>query len=128
MATRFRKLRTRKIKGHKGLKTRKHRGGDIASFISKGKQLLNKVTPQSMKDKKAFLTYLNTLDQEVKFKLSHEQRMKMKNELLSQLKKNEHMANEKRSMFGESAFDDILAKIKKIKTYIENDTSNNNNA
>lgn len=29
MATRFRKHRTRKMKGRKGLKTRRHRGGDF---------------------------------------------------------------------------------------------------
>lgn len=104
------------------------KGGDMASFLSKGKSLLNKVTPQSMKNKKTFLQYLNTLDTQVMHKLNHEQRMRMKNELLSQLKQNEQIANEKRRILGESAFGNILTKISKIRNYIEKDTSNNNTA
>lgn len=33
MATRFRKLRTRRTKGRKGLKTRRHRGGDVRNSV-----------------------------------------------------------------------------------------------
>ena len=33
MATRFRKLRTRRSKARKGLKTRRHRGGDVRNTL-----------------------------------------------------------------------------------------------
>ena len=35
MATRFRKHRTRRMKGRKGLKTRRHRGGNLKSLFRK---------------------------------------------------------------------------------------------
>jgi hypothetical protein len=48
MATRFRRRRTRKMKGRKGLKTRRHRGGDFAgtmqNMFNKAKGTLGNMT------------------------------------------------------------------------------------
>jgi hypothetical protein len=184
MATRFRKHRTRKVKGRKGLKTRKHRGGsilgnvkskmtavfnpsatatkknngvktyytanavgaepesrqqfinrrkamkkggDMASFLSKGKSLLNKITPQSTKNAQTFSKYLETVTDEIMHKLSHEDRVRMKNALMKQLKQDKEILNEKRSVFGESKFSNILEKINKVQGFLEKDTNNSNN-
>jgi hypothetical protein len=54
MATRFRKMRTRRMKGRKGLKTRRHRGGDLASMLGMKKKapLGSMAGPSAMPNKK----------------------------------------------------------------------------
>ncbi len=146
MATRFRKHFTRKMKARKGLKTRRHHGGfsfmkksplstmqnttmkkdgNMTSFLNKGRALLNKLTPQSMKNAQAFSSYLQTLEDQVKFKLSHEDRDKMKFDLMEQLREDGKILNEKRKMLGESQYKSIREKIDKIQNYIISNTRNN---
>jgi hypothetical protein len=107
-------------------KKKTQNGGDMASFLSKGKALLNKVTPQSMKNAHTFSSYLDTLEDQVKFKLSHGDREKMKFELMEQLREDGKILNEKRKMLGDSKYKTIREKIDKIQNYIIENSKNNN--
>ncbi len=98
--------------------------GGMSSILSKGKTLLNKITPQYIKNTETFMKYLDTLQHEVMHKLSHEQRMQMRKDLLQQLKQDKEILAEKRSMLGESRFSNILEKIEKIQNFVERNTNN----
>jgi hypothetical protein len=104
------------------------KGGDIARFLSKSKNYLKTLRPQYMKNTETFMTYLKTLDDEVQHKLTHEQRMKNRDELLQQLRQDKLILTEMRSKLGESRFGNILQKIEKIQNFIERNTNNNNNS
>lgn len=88
--------------------------------------MLNKLKPQTTKNAETFIKYLDQVKDEIMYKLTHNQRIAMKNALLDQLKEDITLLTERRKNFGEKRFSEILEKIEKIKKFIETDTENNN--